>query len=100
MENREKAPYIPPMSGEEAFAMFGDRRLLILEEQHKTMSERLKALSQQLIDMGNDPDAESADVELVKADLQTTREMMREHDRVIRKAAQDFGNKRGPITLH
>lgn len=97
---REKQPYIPPMSGTEAFAMFGDRRLLTLEEQHKRLSDRLNDFSAQLAHMHEDPDVDLKEMELVESDLQATREMMREHDRLIRKVAQEFGNKRGPVTLH
>ncbi len=99
MSEREKQ-YIPPMSGQEVADMFGDRRLLILEEGHKRLSKRLEKLAQQIKASHEDPELNLEDLELLEAELFTTREFMREQDRVIRKAANEYGLKRGPVTLH
>ena len=99
MEGEKPSEYIPPMNGQGAFDMFGDRALLILEAEHKAFELHLKEVSNQIAVLQEDPEVDWEDIEELKTELQTTHDKMREHDRKIRKVAQDFGNKRGPVTL-
>ncbi len=99
MEGEKRSEYIPPMDGQGAFDMFGDRSLLVLEAEHKAFEMYLKELSNQIATLQEDPEADWEDIEELKVELQTTHNKMREHDRIVRKVAQDFGNKRGPVTL-
>lgn len=88
------------MRGRDVADMFGDTQLLKLEEQHKMLEERLKEKSAMVADMKADPESDTEEIKRLEAELHVVREMMREQDRVIRKAAQEWGNKRGPVTLH
>lgn len=97
---REKPPYVPPMTGAEALAMFGDRRLLALEEQRETLGKQVDEGSKAIAAAQADPEADWDEIHKMEADLTVAREMLKETNRIIRKAAQDFGNKRGPVTLH
>lgn len=96
----KEKPYLPPMTGQEVFDMFGDRRLLTLEQQHKQLDVQMKELSAQLAVAHKHPEADWEEIKKMEAELQVVRELMREHDRLIRKAANDFAKLRGPVTLH
>jgi hypothetical protein len=97
---REKLPYVPPMTGVEALAMFGDRQLLTLEEQREYLGKQIDERTKELVVAQADPEAGWEDVHKMEIDLTAAREALKETNRIIRKIAQDFGNKRGPLTLH
>ncbi|MEK7451953.1 MAG: hypothetical protein AAB664_01320 [Patescibacteria group bacterium] len=99
MSEHEKG-YIPPMTGEEVFAMFGDRRLLTLEEQLGRLDEQMKNLSAKLLEDQSDPESDPDETERLHTELNVVREMLKEHQRIIRLSQKEFGKKRGPVTLH
>lgn len=96
---REKQPYVSPMNGTEALAMFGDRRLLDLEEQRTFLGMRVDEASKEIATMQMDPEADWEEITKKESELEKTREKLKETNLLIRKAAQDFGTKRGPLTL-
>lgn len=100
MEKGEKPPYVPPMNGKEALAMFGDRRLLALEEQRDRLGRQVDAVSKQIAEAQADPEADWEAISVLESDLAVSQTMLQETNKLIRKAAQDFGTKRGPVTLH
>lgn len=99
MSEHEKG-YMPPMTGAEAFAMFGDRRLLTLEEQLVRLQQQMKDLTDRIADAESDPDQDPEETEKMRLEWNAMHEMLKEHNKVIRKAQKEFGEKRGPVTLH
>ena len=88
------------MTGKEVEMYFGDHSLLLLEDQHKRYADQLTELSAQLVTANESEEPDAEEIERLENELQETRENMRNHDRIVRRAAQEFGNKRGPVTLH
>lgn len=97
---REKPPYVPPMNGKEVLSMFGDRRLLVLEEQRERLGTQVDTVSKQIAVAQKDSEADWEEIHKMELDLHAAQVMLSETNRLIRKAAQDFGLKRGPVTLH
>lgn len=87
------------MTGEEALAMFGDRRLLDLEEARKHLGTRVDETAKEIANMQMDPEPDWEEISKKELELDQTREKLKETNQLIRKAAQDFGTKRGPLTL-
>lgn len=100
MSEREKQPYAQPMSGAEALAMFGDRSLLILEEQRDRLGKRTNEMERELALLREDPEADWEVISKLESDLDVTRDTLSRTNKEIRKLGQDFGTKRGPRTLH
>ena len=88
------------MSGEEAFAMFGDRRLLTLEEQLVRLQHQMKDLTNRIAEAESNPDQDPEETEKMRLEWNVVHEMMKEHNKIIRRSQKEFGEKRGPVTLH
>jgi len=88
------------MTGEEALAMFGDRSLLTLEEQRDRLGLLTNEMAQELAALREDPEADWEVVSRLESDLDEVRETLSRTNKEIRKLGQDFGKKRGPLTLH
>lgn len=98
--DREKPPYIPPMTGAEALDMFGDRSLLTLEEQRDRLGHNVDQMQHELVALREDPEADWEVVSKLETDLDAMRDTLARTNKEIRTLGHKLGDKRGPRTLH